>query len=92
MQQLCLAIWDHDTKIEIRLLRPSRRNRGDYFKNVEADLLRWFSVKTGMLPLMKGRFETSWEGLVEYGPSQERLLWQSLGIFIPVAAILRQAE
>lgn len=72
--------WGSDTKIEIRLLRPSRKNREDYFKNVEADLIRWFSEKTGMLPLINARFETSWEGHVDYGPSQEKLLLQSLGI------------
>lgn len=72
--------WGSDTTIEIRILRPSRKNRPDYFKNVEADLLELFSVRYGGLPLINKRYEHKYEGLVDYGPSQETRLHQSIGI------------
>lgn len=46
--------WGSDTEIEIRIVRPARRNRKDYFKNVEADLLRWFGVRYRRLPMITG--------------------------------------
>lgn len=73
-------VWGSDTEIEIRILRPSRKNRTEYYKNVEADLLAWFSNRYGILPLINSRYETNWAGLVEYGPSQKARLRQMLGI------------
>lgn len=72
--------WGSDTYIEIRIARPSRRNRADYYKNVEADLLRFFSVRFGGLPLINSRYETEYEACVDYGVSQERDLMQAIGI------------
>jgi hypothetical protein len=73
-------VWGSDTEIEIRILRPARRNRTEYYKNVEADLLEWFRNRYGILPLINSRYETNWAGAVEYGPSQESRLRQVLGI------------
>jgi len=75
-----IFVWGSDTEIEIRVLRPARKNRTEYFKNVEADLLDWFGSRFGTLPLINSRYETSWAGAVEYGPSQSARLWQMLGI------------
>ena len=68
-----------DTEVEIRMLRPRRRGHSDYFKNVEADLLEMFFERVGSLPFFNSRYETKFAGRVDYGPSQERRLWQQLG-------------
>lgn len=72
-------LWGSDTEIEIRIVRPARKNRIEYFKNVEADLLRWFGKRYGSLPLINSRYEPNWEGAVEYGSSQADKLRQMLG-------------
>ncbi|EIZ78260.1 hypothetical protein WSK_3142 [Novosphingobium sp. Rr 2-17] len=72
--------WGSDTSIEIRVLRPSRKNRPDYFKNVEADLLEMFSARFGGLPLINKRYEHQYEGCVDYGTSQTAKLNQAIGI------------
>lgn len=72
--------WGSDTTIEIRILRPSRKNRADYFKNVEADLLEMFAVRFGGLPLINSRYEQKYQGLVNYGNSQVTRLNQAIGI------------
>ena len=81
-----LAKWLHkafqfgsDTRIEIRMLRPRRRNAANYFMNVEADLLDWFCERMGALPFFNSRREHQHAGLIDYGPSQERRRWQQIG-------------
>lgn len=69
-----------DTEVEIRMLRPRRRGRSDYYKNVEADLLAMFCTRAGGLPMFNKCRETKFEDHIIYGVSQERRLRQQIGI------------
>lgn len=66
--------WSSDTDIELQIINPSLDGTIDCFKNLEADLLRWFHEKTGMLPLINVRLEQSFEGKVTYKAADERRL------------------
>lgn len=70
----------NDTDIEIRMLRPRRRGRTDYFKNIEADLIETFLSETGNLPFFNSRREKKYSGKIRYGPSQERQLRRLLRV------------
>ena len=72
--------WGQDTELEIRILCPSLKNDDECFKNVEADLLRWFHDRAGMLPLINSRFEKSYEGAVRYSAKDKRRLQQLLQV------------
>ncbi|THG37785.1 hypothetical protein [Sphingomonas olei] len=72
--------WGSDSNLEVRILRPARTGRYDYFANVEADLLRMFYQRYGGLPMMNKRFEDSYAGVVDYGKTQQDKLWASIGI------------
>lgn len=69
-----------DTEVEVRMLRPRRRGRADYYKNVEADLLKMFSKRTGSLPMFNKCRETKFEDCIDYGSSQQRRLNQQIGV------------
>lgn len=66
--------------VEIRICIPRRKKRTDFFKNVEADLIRWFYDKYGAIPFFNSRLETHWEGKVEYSTTSERALRQALSV------------
>ena len=66
--------WGHNTSLEIHIVKPRMKNDKNCFKNVEADLIRWFHQKAGMLPLVNSRFETSFEGCVRYRAADEKRL------------------
>jgi hypothetical protein len=55
-----------DVSIEIRICCPPRRNRPDFFKNVEADLIARFARKYGSVPFFNRRNETEHSGEVSY--------------------------
>ena len=74
------AFWfGSDTQVEVRMLRPRRRGRRDYFKNVEADLIDMFLERAGALPFFNRCREPKFSGRIDYGPSQDRRLRQLLG-------------
>jgi hypothetical protein len=72
--------WGHDTSLEIRIIRPEHPEDADCFKHLEADLIRWFADKCGMLPLMNARFETSFERKAKYLPSDRKRLHKLLTV------------
>ena len=81
-----LKNWLHDVHrygdtvgVELRICLPRRPNRTEFFKNVEADLIAWFQDRYGAIPFFNSRLETSYSGVIDYGPSQKKDLLQSLG-------------
>jgi hypothetical protein len=68
------------TKVEIRVLVPARRNRSNYFKNVEADLISKFEKRHDSLPFFNRRIEKKFSGKVKYSVTQEKNLGRLVGI------------
>jgi hypothetical protein len=72
--------FGHDCGLEFRFMLPARRNRPDYFKNVEADLIKMFVKKNGDLPFYNKCRERSFEGKIPYSVNQERMFRRNLGV------------
>lgn len=72
--------WGHDTSLEIRIIRPELKDADESFKNLEADLIRWFHDRAGMLPLINRQFEKSFEGKVSYREDDREKLKNMLGV------------
>lgn len=70
----------HESAIEIRICMPRRKNRPNYYKNIEAYLIHMHFKKYGCIPFFNSHRESSYENKLRYGPSQIKILSQSLGI------------
>lgn len=66
--------------VEIRICIPRRRGRPDFFKCVEADLIRACYNTCGSIPFFNSRLEQTWEGRVTYSPTSKRAMGQALGV------------
>lgn len=82
-----LSRWLHevddfgkDVAIEIRVCRTRRRNVGEMFKYVEADLIAQHRERFGAIPFFNSRRETSYEDCVDYTDTDEALMRASLGV------------
>ena len=69
-----LKNWLHEVRsfgsevgLDIRVASPRRQKRENYFKNVEADLLRDFAKEHGALPFFNKRFERTFQGKCHHG-------------------------
>lgn len=58
--------FGYETGVEVHIMCPRRKNRVNYYKNIEADLIEIFVEKFGALPLRNRRRETSSARLVNY--------------------------
>lgn len=66
--------------VSIRIAEARRRNREDFYKDVEADLLRIFRERFGTLPWFNRQGERSREGRLEYDEDAMRELRTQLGV------------
>ena len=55
-----------DASVELRIVVPRRRNKENYYMNVEADLLHWFVDRYGQLPMINRRKESSYASRVDH--------------------------
>lgn len=67
-------------QIEIRVSVPRKRNHPNFYKCVEADLIRDFSRRYGSIPLINSRRETVFESDWKYTPADKKRLTASLGV------------
>ena len=74
-----LKNWLHEVRgfgnnvdLEIRVASPRRKRREDYFKNVEADLLRDFAKEHGSLPFFNKRYERAFQNRCTHKPEARK--------------------
>lgn len=76
-----LKNWLHEVRgfgngvgLEIRVASPRRQKRKDYFKNVEADLLRDFAKEHGSLPFFNKKYERSFQSKCTHAPEDRNAM------------------
>lgn len=72
--------FGRDVSIEIRVCRARRRNFGEMYKYVEADLIAWFAQRYGVIPFFNSRRESSYEDCIDYTETDEALMRAALGV------------
>jgi hypothetical protein len=66
--------------VQVRVAKIQRKNQPNLYKNVEGDLIRWFSNKYGAIPWFNKQWELSREGRYPYTPGAKKDLWRSLAV------------
>lgn len=67
-------------EIEIRICVPRKKNHLDFYKYVEADLIRDFARRYGSIPLINSRRESAFESDWRYTPSDKKHMTASIGV------------
>jgi len=69
-----------NTRVAIHIAEVKRRNNTELCEYVEADLIKWFVEKYGMLPWFNRQRERSKESIYSYAADAERSLRQVIAV------------
>lgn len=65
-------------QVEVKIFQIQRRKNQNLFRNIEADLLLWFSTEHGMLPWFNQQLEPAKHNQYKYDAAADRILRRSI--------------